>query len=74
MGCNSCTAILRVVLYANMEAFNHRSQLSCTPGLLVLSMAVRVLWKPFTGFEDKLLSVVRMQLIRQTVEVEVLIH
>ena len=48
---NSCTAI-RVVLYANTKAFNHRSQLSCTPGPLGLSMAVRVLWKRSTGFMD----------------------
>ena len=31
MWCNPCTAA-HIVLYANTEAFNHRSQLSCTPG------------------------------------------
>ena len=37
-----------------MEAFIHRSQLSCTPIRLVLSIVVRVLWKRSTGFNDGL--------------------
>ena len=46
--------LLTVVLYANTDALSHRSQLSCTLGPLVRSMAVIVLWKHSMGLEEGL--------------------
>ena len=42
--------LLTIVLYAKTEAFDQKSQLSCTPSPLVM----RVLWKCSTGIEDRL--------------------
>ena len=43
---------LTVVLYTNTDALIHRSQLFCTPGPLVRSIEIIVLWKRSTGLED----------------------
>ena len=52
----SSLLLLTVVFYANMDAFNHRSQFSCTSGPRVRSMAVNVLWKCSARLEDRLYS------------------